>query len=179
MNNYSGKHRQPMKKIELCNQDGTKIKFQKSPSNLPSKTDLSKGFYFELSIIKEGNVAIEIKSEKSVIFYDGLHGEIILTDRNIVVPSKPFKNGDTIGCTIWPFSLHRIGECYSSIQFTINGKATSLGSHVLIGENITPAVYAEEGNALLDLNLGDNRFQFNQGNNQISILKCEDGTSFQ
>ena len=160
-----------MKKIELCNQNGTEIKFRKSPSNLPSKTELPKGFYFELSIIKEGNIAIEIKSENSVVFYDGLHGEIILTDRNIVVPAKPFKNGDTIGCTIWPFSLHRIGECYSSIQFSINGKATSLGNHSLQGENITPAVYAEERNALLDLNLGDKNFQFNEGNNQISILK--------
>ena len=159
-----------MKKIELCNQDGTEIKFKKSPSNMPSKTELSKGFYFELNIIKEGNVAIEIKSENSVVFYDGLHGEIILTDRNIVVPAKPFKNGDIIGCTIWPFSLHRIGECYSSIQFTINGKATSLGNHSLQGECITPAVYAEERNALLDLNLGDKKFQFNEGNNQISIL---------
>ena len=160
-----------MKMIELCNRNGTEIKFRKSPSNLPSKTELPQGFYFELSIIQEGNVAIEIKSENSIVFYDGLHGEIILTDRNIVVPAKPFKNGDTIGCTIWPFSLHRIGECYSSIQFTINGKATSSGYHSLKGAKITPAVYAEERNALLDLNLGDKNFQFNEGNNQISILK--------
>ena len=159
-----------MKKIELCNQNGTEIKFKKAPSNLLSEFELPNGFYFELSIIKEGNIAIEIKSENSVVFYDGLHGEIILTDRNIVVPAKPFKNGDTIGCTIWPFSLHRIGTCYSSIQFSINGKATSLGSHALIGEKITPAVYAEERNASLDINLGDKTFQFNQGNNQISIL---------
>ena len=78
-----------------------------------------------------------------------------------MVPAKPFENGDNIGCTIWPFSLHRIGRCYSSNQFSINGKATSLGSHALIGEKITPAVYAEERNASLDLNLGDKTFQFN------------------
>ena len=83
-----------MKKIELCNKNGTEIKFGKSTSNLSSKSGLSQHFYFELNIIKEGNLAIEIKSENGAVFYDGLHGEIILTDRNIVVPAKPFKNGE-------------------------------------------------------------------------------------
>ena len=39
------------------------------------------------------------------------------------------------------------------------GQSTSLENHSLQGEDITLVLYADEGNNLLDLNLGDKSFQ--------------------
>ena len=47
------------------------------------------------------------------------------------------------------------------------GQSTSLENHSLQGEDIRPVMYADEGNKLVDLNLGDQSFQ---GNNQNIII---------
>jgi hypothetical protein len=47
------------------------------------------------------------------------------------------------------------------------GQSTSLENHSLQGEDIGPVMYADEGNKLVDLNLGDQSFQ---GNNQNVII---------
>ena len=106
-----------------------------------------------------------------MVFYDSLRGEIILTDRNIVVPAKPFKKGDIVGCTLWLFGLERHETVYSSIQFSVNGQTTSLQNHSLKGETITPTVYAEDTDRLLDINLGERQFQFQQGNGNMNLFQ--------
>ena len=155
-----------MEKFNFCNPDGTEITFLKEQGDdICLDSELPKRFYFETHILEDGNMAIEVKTTDAAVFYDGLRGDILLTDKKLVVPAKAFKKGDVVGCLIWLYTLKRNDQHYSSISFSINGETTSsIGNHTLKGEVITPMVYSDPQKNLVDVNCGDKPFNFNPGN---------------
>ena len=98
--------------------------------------------YLEVNGIKEGNIVVELKTEKGAIVYDGLSGDILETSSNLVLPGVPLSTGSLVQMTLWSYKT-KDNEIRSLCDFWVNGKISSSRCLLLEGANIVPAIYVD------------------------------------
>lgn len=162
-----------MEKVDFRNYDGTDVVFRKKDEDEDELSmKLPQRFYFEVDVIQDGNIAIEIKSDSDVCLYDGLLGEILHTGNKTVTQGKPFQNGDIIGCNMWMFAMKRVymkgvyaSVLYSTCTFSINGEDICKRPFAVEGTKISPMVYCDPKESEVKINLGELAFKHDPSNN--------------
>ena len=156
-----------MQELELYHEDGSK--FLISNEDEKASNDGCPGRrYMELEIVKEGNIAIALKSSNEAIIYDGLFGDVLESKTNLVFPGASLTSGSTLGITIWTVKEEDAIGAYSLITFALNGKDICLKGLRLNGGKVSAHVYSDPENSDVKVNLGSSPFKHDQGNIRIN-----------
>ena len=147
--------------MALTNQDGSQFLMAKHES-IASNSDDPVPSYFEFEVIKEGNVTMELISNKTRVsmVYDGEMGEVLESNSNQVISGKPLKKNDVVGVSVWSSRTVEHGVL-SLCEITINGKVCISRAVKIIGADIIPSIYMDSA-AKIRPNIKDKNIRFDK-----------------
>ena len=110
--------------------------------SIPSKSDDPVPSYFEFEVIKDGNIALELKSQTDAIVLDGVTGDVLETASKQVISGTLLKKNDIVGVTLWS-SRTVEGEVKSYVEVTINERVCMSRAVRINGADIIPSIYID------------------------------------
>ena len=122
--------------IEILRQDGSKLLIAKVDDN-GQKIQLPSRIYFEIEIEREGNIALELKSENDSIIYEGLTGDILRSLSKEVFSGIKLQTGSFLEVRAW--TLEEKGNIpHTWIEFFVDGTNACRRPIWIMGSNINP-----------------------------------------
>ena len=135
--------RRDLCQMALTNQDGSQF-LMANDESIALDSDDPVLSYFEFEVIKEGKMAIELRSENTgvTMVYDGELGDALETNSNQVISGKPLKKNNVVGVSVW--SSRRVENGIVSLcEVTIDGKVCVSRAVRINGADIIPSIYMD------------------------------------
>ena len=148
--------------MALTNQDGSQFLMAKDESIALNSDDPVQS-YFEFKVIKEGNIAVELRSKKTgvAMVYDGDKGDVLETKSDQVISGKPLKKNDVVGVSVWS-SRTVENDIVSHCEVIIKGKVCMSRAVKINGADIIPSIYMDSA-AKVRPNINDKNSWVNKG----------------
>ena len=151
-----------MKKIDLTHNDDGSPYVMADVHESQLSLDVPVRSYFEVKVVKQGNLAIELRSSTDSVLYDGLHGDVLESSTRNVLPGTPLSTGSIVGVDLWTFKKER-GGSRSLCEFKINNELATSRALSIEGSNIVPSLYLDPKTAKVEFNTGDKKYKFDKG----------------
>lgn len=140
--NITPKNRRKLNKINVSNDDGEQYVMAKSDAFKFSSDDPVRSS-FKVTGIKDGNLIVELKSQREAVIYDSLSGDILETSSDLVLPGLPINPRSVIEVILWSKKTE-YGKVRSLCQFEVDGNIMASRSLVLNGYDIIPSIYVSD-----------------------------------
>ena len=155
-----------METVELDYQDGGTLQITDEVSTIK----YAKRTYFEVEIIKKGNIVIEVLTSDDSILYDFLRGDVVCSSSYLVLNGTPLSDGDILGVNIWTVD-NRDEVQESFCEFSVNGNVTCGRSVPILGTDIKVLLGFEGETTIFKANVGSMPFKFDQGKDHDKTIK--------
>ena len=130
-----------MSQVVLTKNDGSQLILSQN-AEMPTISDHPVSSSFEVEVIKEGNLAIELKSQTDSILYDGVTGDVLETSSKMVIAGTPLLSGSIVKVTVWPYKVVK-NDVQNMIEFKVNGKVCTSRAIRIQGHDIIPLVHVD------------------------------------
>ena len=137
----SAKINEDIEIIEILEQDASRLLIAKlDGSGLKIKYPYRT--YFEIEIEREGNIALELKSESDSIIYDGLTGDVLRGLSKEVFSGTKLQTGSSLEVSAWTLE-EKENVPHTLVEFFVDGTNAYKRPILITGSDIKPTVYID------------------------------------